>query len=399
MKNNIIVSNEGTPIELPFFSIRNTTCPEDKDNGRTVLVGKLPFESIVGLPTDQNVRGYLLEAEGLQRRRPSQVHRDILNTLQTAPENFSVLSGGIVLIARNYEIDEKLKVLKLFDPSIINGSQTQGVIKDFINDSKASHLELPKIHISCEIVVSDDPELIASIAISRNFQNEVMLLSIAGRLKQLDELDNALQEHNPELKLQKNETQRSDEYAQTERLLQVIIALTPDVLWIPPVSSGDMPNKTFTYSAKSKCLRMFQEIYKKAKDESDPQHQRYLDLYQFYLDIIGEAYELHKKWKSHNGFVGTQLKNGFKRDERNNITEVPDGIVFPILAALSVFATKTDAGWKIIYPRQFNDADLINSVKPAFIEIAGSNPNVMGKKLACYTQLHQITSLYKKLSE
>jgi hypothetical protein len=179
--------------------------------------------------------------------------------------------------------------------------------------------------------------------------------------------------------------------------LQVIIALTPDELWIPPVSKGEMPNKTFTYSAKSKCLRMFQDVYKKAKDETDPQHQNYLDLYRFYLDIIGQAQELHEKWKSHKGFKGTQLKNGFKRDSNNNITEVPDGVVFPILAALSVFAKKTDNGWKILPPEVFNDVDLINAVKPAFIEMAGSNPNVMGKSKACYSHLYQITKLYKRL--
>ncbi|MFN2393584.1 MAG: hypothetical protein ABR566_16675, partial [Pyrinomonadaceae bacterium] len=145
-------------------------------------------------------------------------------------------------------------------------------------------------------------------------------------------------------------------------------------------------------------LKLFQTIYTKAKDSQDPQNKEYKDLYQFYLDIVGQALELHEKWKSHNGFKGTMLKNGFRRDEKNNILEVPDGVIFPVLAALSVFAKHTDKGWRIVPPEVFRDVDLINAVKPAFIEMANSNPQTMGKSKACYAHLYQITSLYKRLS-
>jgi AIPR protein len=399
MNNNIIVSKKHD-LELPFFSIRNITAPEDKENNRTVLTGKIPISSILDIPTGENVRGYLVDAEGKVRKTMTQFHKAILNTLKNNPQDFSVLNGGIVIVARSYKVDEGKKVLELYKPSIINGSQTQGVIKDFLKELDGTFESLiPNVHVTFELIVTSDDDLIGEISISRNYQNDVLPLSIAGRRGRLDELDEALKKQKPETKLQKSETQLSEDFEKTERVLQVIAALTPAELWMPKVKPDEMPNKTFTYSAKAKCLRLFQEIWGKSKDTSDPEHEDYKKLYEFYLDIVGQAVDLHEEWKSHQGFNGSGLKNGFKRDERGNIIEVPDGVIFPVLSSLSVFAKKTEHGWRIIPPRMFTAKDLINAVKPAFIEMASSNPNVMGKSKACYAQLYQITSLYKRLSE
>lgn len=328
-------------VELPFYSLRNVSSPEDTDNERRVYFGHAPATSMLDLPTDENVRDYLLEAEGRKRRQPTQVHRAIRDTLDNTPHNFSVLNGGVSIVARDYEIDEKKKVLRLLKPSIINGSQTQGVLKDYYRDMEESDATPPLIHITFELIVTEDDALIAETSIARNFQNDVMTVSIAGRLGQLEELEKSVQRQYPEYKLRQSETQLSDDYIATERLIQVITALTPEELW-PKPGEADNPNKTFTYAMKTKCLKNFQDVYRKAKDESDPEHARYKELYQFYLDIAPQAYELHETWKTHDGFVGTRLRS--IQRERGNIKEVPDGIIFPILAALSAFAKKTPEG-------------------------------------------------------
>src|SRR5581483_7951112 len=92
---------------------------------------------------------------------------------------------------------EQKKLLKLLKPSIINGSQTQGVLNDFYRESKDAETELPTIHVTFELIVTNDDELIAETSIARNFQNDVMTLSIAGRLGQLDELERSLQQSFP----------------------------------------------------------------------------------------------------------------------------------------------------------------------------------------------------------
>lgn len=375
---------------LPFYSVRNITCPEDAANDRKTYVGYAPVRAIQDLPTDKDVRDYLLELEGRDRRRPTQVHRAIEDTLKNTPDNFSVLNSGIVIVAHECTVDEKEKMLVLTNPSIINGAQTQGVIKDFFADVEGYEANP---HVKFEVIVTKDDNLIAEISIARNFQNDVMSLSIAGRRGQLDELEKAVQAVNPESRLQKSETQKfSDDYVKTERLLQVITALIPEELW----PKGKEFSKVYAYSAKAKCLREFQELYKLAKNEEAEDHKWAKNLYQFYLDIAAQAWELHEKWKTHSSFEGTGLRS--IRRERGTIIEVPDGIVFPILASLSAFAQKSKTGWSIRVPAIFTDDELIRNAKTVYMDIAAHNPNVMGKSKSCYASLYQITSIYKKLS-
>lgn len=382
-------------LSLPFYCIRNISAPEDIENGRKIFAGQLPIGAILDLPTDENVRDYLVDAEGKQRRKPTQVHQAIRATLRENPDQFSTLNSGVTVVAHAVEIDEKDRRVTLHEPSIINGSQTQGVIRDFFAEREKSGQEIPSIHVKFEIIVTEDQGLIAETAIARNFQNDVMAISIAGRRGQLNELQAAVQRRQPNVHLKMSETQLSEDYENTEKLLQVLAALTPPILW-PHAEERNNPNKAFTYSQRTQCLRLFEKIYKKAKDENDPEHGTYAKLYQFYLDAAPQALDLYYKWKQHQGFQGTGLR-AIERDGRE-IVEVPDGIVFPILAALSAFVAKGTRGWTYRAPDSFSDDELIQAAKSVYQEIAKSNPQTMGKNRACYSALFQITSIYQKLA-
>lgn len=383
-------------VPFPFHSFRNISCPEDLENDRKVFTGQAPVKSVLQLDTDANVRDYLLEAEGKQRKRETQVNKEIRQTLESKPEVFSILNGGVVIVARRHEVDEQKKILRLTNPSIINGSQTQGVLRDFFTKLNAEDKEAPPIHIKYELIVTTDEDLIGEISIARNFQNDVASISIAGRRGQLNELERALRREQSSSKLQKKETQLSEDYVQTERLLQVIAALIPASLW-PKPSESENPNKVYTYSMKAKCLKEFQDLYVKAHNPKNVGYRSAKELYQFYLDVAPQALELYDKWKSHQGFAGTGIRS-ITRDQRE-IVEVPDGIIFPIIASLSAFAKKTDKGWRIMPPTEFKDAEIIRAAKSVYQSIAGSNPWIMGKNQACYFSLYQITSIYRRLSD
>src|SRR6266404_6637475 len=137
-------------VPFPFHSFRNISCPEDLENGRKVFSGHAPVTSVLDLSTDENVRDYLLTAEGKQRRRETQVNREIRQTLESHPEMFSILNGGVVIVARSHEVDEQKKLLRLTRASIINGSQTQGVLQDFFG--RFSLEDLAPIHIKYELI-------------------------------------------------------------------------------------------------------------------------------------------------------------------------------------------------------------------------------------------------------
>jgi len=374
------------PIVIPFHCIRNISSPEDQSEKRSVYSGQLPLSAVVDLPTNENVREYLVDAEGKQRRSPTQVHLAIRETLREKPSVFSVLNGGIVIVARASEIDEKARTLSLRSASIINGSQTQGEVREFLSSGGDGD----NTHIKFELIITDDDDLVADISIARNFQNDVKLLSIAGRKGELDELEEAMRLVHSEIRLQKSESQRpteTNDLLHTEKLLQVIAALLPPELWW---KQGEY-SKTYTYSAKATCLKDFRSIHDEAKQGSDT----FAEVYQFYLDIAPHAWELYQNWKEHQGFQGTRLRSIDRNGKE--IVEVPDGIIFPILAALAQFATKTKKGWRIQPPKELDDKELIAAAKRAYMEIAGSKPELMGKSRACYSALEQITSIYKRL--
>src|SRR5215210_9284785 len=109
------VSNgAGSPrVDFSYHSFRNISSPEDLDNKRKVYSGHAPTDSFLDLPTNENVRDFLPDAEGRKKRKYSQVHKDIRDTLVNKPHNFSILNGGITVVARNFEVDEKRKVMRL----------------------------------------------------------------------------------------------------------------------------------------------------------------------------------------------------------------------------------------------------------------------------------------------
>jgi hypothetical protein len=156
---------------------------------------------------------------------------------------------------------------------------------------------------------------------------------------------------------------------------------------------GSRESKAYTYSQKATCLKDFSNVYEAQKGEPTTGPNR--KLYRFFLDIATQALEFYAKWKSHQGFQGSGLRS-LEREGRQ-IVEVPDGIIFPVLASLSVFAKRTGGKWVIQQPKVLGDLELVNSAKAAYMQIAGSNPQTMGKKAACYSSLLQLTSIYNKL--
>ena len=91
-------------------------------------------------------------------------------------------------MGRACEIDEKNRFILLSGASIINGSQTQGVIRDFLKNGgpKSNDVGIFVPHVKFEVIVTDNEDLIAEVSIARNFQIDVMTLSIAGRRGQLE---------------------------------------------------------------------------------------------------------------------------------------------------------------------------------------------------------------------
>lgn len=377
--------------KFPYINCRNISSPEDEAVDRRIYSGHAPASSILELEDNENVREYLVDAAGKQKRTPTLVHQAIRKTLEEKTDEFSILNGGMVIVARRAHVDDKSRILFLDQPSIINGSQTQGELRRYFKKFGGQDGFISP-SIKYELIVTDDDELIAEISIARNFQNDVRAISIAGRRGQLDELEQAIQKVFPDAKLRKSETDLTsdDGFWDTEKLIQVIFALMPTELLENLDREADASNKVFTYSQKTRCLKLFQRLVE--EKDSDPAIG---EVYAYFLSVAGPAWQLYEKWKSHQAFKGTRLRSIIR--ENGAISEVPDGIVFPILSALSVFVKKRKLRWTISIPEEFDDQELIEAAAQAYQEIAGHNPQSMGKSKACYSTLHRLTSVYARL--
>lgn len=371
-----------------YSTCRNISAPEDEKQERRVYSGHAPASSVLLLEDDENVREYLVDAKGKQKRSPTLVHQAIRKTLADQTDQFSILNGGMVIVARAAVVDDKEKVMRLTRPSIINGSQTQGELRRYFDRHNGQPEFIPSIRF--EVIVTDDDNLIAEISIARNFQNDVKAISIAGRRGQLDDLETAMQRSIPDARLRKTETDLTadDEFLDTEKIIQVIFALMPEHL-LRKLDFAEPANKVFTYSQKTRCLKLYQRIV-----EDDDLS----DIYEYCLDIAPIAYSLYQRWKAHPGFKGTRIRSIEREDGK--IIDVPDGVIFPILAAHSAFVKQSDdKAWSIQVPIAFSDSELIEAAKQAYIEIADHNPWNMGKSRACYSTLVRITGIYAKLSD
>jgi AIPR protein len=376
--------------EFPYITCRNISAPEDDTAGRKVYSGHAPASSVLSLEDDENVREYLVGTQGNQKQAPTLVHQAIRKTLEDQPDQFSILNGGMVIVARAVEVDDKRKILVLQRASIINGSQTQGELNRYFTKYRSSS-DFFEPSIKFELIVTTDDGLIAEISIARNFQNDVRPISIAGRRGQLDELEAAVRNENPSAKLRKSETDIADgEYLDTEKLIQVMFALMPGSVLKPIDEDGDTANKVFTYSQKTRCLKLFQRLV-----DASGENGEFSDVYQYFLDIAGQAWKLYGRWKSHPGFRGTGIPS-FER-ENGQVAEVPDGIIFPILSAFSAFVGKSGKKWEINIPDVFDEKELIEAAAQTYMEIAGRNPQTMGKSKACYSTLLRLTGLYARL--
>jgi hypothetical protein len=374
---------------FPYLTCRNISGPEDEAAGRKIYAGHAPASSVLALEDDENVREYLVDAFGKAKARPTLVHQAIRKTLDDHPDQFSILNGGMVIVARAAAVDDKRRVLTLERPSIINGSQTQGELRRYFERSRQQE-DFYEPSIKFELIVTTDDDLIAEVSISRNFQNDVRPISIAGRRGQLDELESAVQRMIPGAKLRKSETNLvvDDGFLDTEKLIQVLFVLMPPRLL---ALMDKEASKAFAYSQKTRCLKLFQRVVdgRETNDDLDA-------IYGYFLDMAGSAWKLYEQWKTHPLFRGTRLRS-IER-ENGEVVSVPDGIVFPILSAMSVFVTRGKKGWVLRPVELFDERELIEVAAQVYMEIADHNPQTMGKSKACYSALQRITAIYARLA-
>ena len=379
-------------VQLSYQLIRTTTSPDEVATGVKSFVVNLPVFEILKLGTKENLRSYIAEYTPRKRNR---VHEAIATTIQQEPQRFITRNSGFVIAAADIEVDDNKKFVRLTDPSILNGAQSQGEINRWIDgvygeDASFDGEDAP-FFVRAEIIVDPDPLEVVETAIARNTATPVKSISQAGARGHLDDLEESLTARRADARVRKSET--DTEGYDPRKLLQYARLLMPF-----SVSRNDSAaEKLRPYKNPEQCLTEFSEWYeagKKKKKEGKDFDALALEKYDFTVQIAPFALEEYEYWEKHDGWNGQRVweetkKGGraCKRDKSGKIVWVSPGLVFPIVGAMSEFVQEVSPGkWAIVKPSLFKPAEMITRAVGQFRGV-DSDPMLMGRSAGAYDAL------------
>ncbi len=340
-------------VSLSYQLLRNTTSPDEASTGIKSFVANLPVFEILKLDTKENLRAYLAEYSPNKRNR---VHDAIRNTINTEPQRFITRNSGFVIGATRIDVDDNKKTIRLEDPSILNGAQSQGEIRRWVDETFAeedlNELEDPPFFVRAEIIVDPDPGEVVETAIARNTATPVKAISQAGARGHLEDLEKSIRKVRPDITIQKKET---DENAYDTRK-------------IPPYSRLLMPNSVSNNDSASEKLRAYKNPEQCLTDFSSWCDEKEIPgsgavarrKYEFTVQIAPFAISEYEYWERHEGWNGHRVweetkKGGraCRRDRKlGKIVWVSTRLVFPILGAMGEFVEEASPGnWKISKPK------------------------------------------------
>jgi AIPR protein len=388
---------------LKFHCIRNVSSPEDSRANRKHWCGVSAANEFFQLPDDDNVREFLEEAVKIRGTRVNDAMRE---TLDNERELFGILNGGIAITCTGATIDDKARQVELRNPSIINGSQTRGVLKKYFEDAgQEGDTDYPTI--SFELIECNDDPLHAKISIARNFQNQVAPVSTYGRKGLFNDLEAAMQKHEPKMKLRKSETDVGSDIVDTEKLLQVITVTVPKGVKMPRLAINGSHARPYAFSQKAVCLKDFDAVMGTRLDNGSIKTE-YPEARQYFLDVAYDVWTYYKDLNTCDEFKvfrqreknETKYKSPVKKS-KGKIIEVAQGIKFPVMSALALFVEKTKSGtWCFAVPRRFELSDVIDAARMTYTHGAGAaDPARMGKSVECYISLYAPVTAFKKYSE
>jgi hypothetical protein len=388
-------------IELNYQLIRNLTSPEEKENGIQTFFANIPILELRKMNTRDNLRDYIPGADPFKPAKRNSVHKAIEATIHNESERFINRNGGLTITCSAIKVDDKLRVAKLTEDSVINGAQTRGEIlrylEAFEKEIDVDYQELPdNFHVRAEIIADPEHSSVVETAIARNSASPVKSISQAGGRGQLDELGEVVFRATGQ-QIKKSETDL-DGTLDTFHILQATRLLMP-----ADVSKNDTPAELLRpYKQRALCLEDFTKWYERREtDEMDRLR------YQFTLDIAATALKEFKYWQAGAMFNGKSIraevdgakKRTFKRDKKGGkIIWVSPGMVFPILSAMRHFVVKKDGKWVLEKPSIFEESELVDAALEQW-RAADTNLVLLGRSAAAYSALSFVTRTAKRASD
>jgi AIPR protein len=326
---------------------------------------------------------------------------DVAKTIRENSDRFSQLNSGFLIGASKITVDDNKKMVTLRHASVNNGAQSQGEIALYFSESDKHGVPPIDFAIRCELSVEPDESARTNIAVARNTATRIEGISIAGKHGYFEDLDKSFREAHPHLELARSETDVEDKYVDTRLLLQVLWAMMPEEL--APEHRRTMETRMRAYKNAAYCLQDFMEIADRRATDKDNAAR-----YRYFVDMAGPAWHEYERWKKHELWNDKRLMERLRQAVRGDdgiIKEISDGIVFPILSALSRFVKRTKLAsmmrglplWTITYPKVFHDEDMLIAARRQLTQ-CGGRPMLMGRSGAAYEALMILTEMAERYS-
>lgn len=381
------IVHSNSPITLNYSILRNVSTSDEVENGAQTYSVVMPAREILKVGTDDNLRDYIPEHNKKQR---SMVHRAIASTIRHERDRFSQMNSGFLIGASRAEVDDKNRTIRLFDASVNNGAQSQGEIRMYFDECEANDVEPENFSIRAEIGIEPDRSNRIRIAIARNTATKVQDISKAGKQGYFDELDEHFRRDCPNWAIAKSETDVGDHLVDPRFLLQILWALIPDEL--APKNRQSIDARIRSYKNAAACLSDFMRVHDSRDSKAGSKR-----IYQYFLDMAGTAWKLYQHWRSPEMWTSKRLRADAQqavRDDQGSIMKVHDGLIFPILAALSRFVRydKVFRRWIYKQPRVFQDEMMANAARRQLSAHEGK-PMHMGRSSSAYEALRIMTDM------
>jgi hypothetical protein len=375
-----------TGTDLVYLSIRNATSPDELSNGAASYFANVNALEVLKLNTDENLRQYLAE---YNPRKRNSVHRAIESTIVDEPSRFIQYNSGLTVSATAVDIDDKKKIVRIFDGSIINGGQTQGEIRRWATEQFGEEIPIDvesPFSVRVEIMVEPDPTVRTETAIARNSMTTVRDLSIISGRGHLEELYDSVFKATGR-KIQMSESDSDPEFLDTRRIIQLARLMMPE-----SVSQNDSAAERLrAYKNPAQCLSEFSIWHEqKGKDEAAKRK------YDFTIQMAPIAFAEYERWERHPAWNGLRLREvtqqsggrrAFRRDpSADKIIWVAPGILFPIIGSMSEFVEEHDGEWELVIPEVFEDQEMINLAAKQFRSLQ-TDPMQMGRTIGAYDAL------------
>lgn len=381
----------GATVRLNYLKIRDVTTKDEEKNEASTYVVVLPAPEILKIGTDGNLRSYIPAHAGKKRNL---VHKAIAKTIRENPDRFSQLNSGFLIGASKITIDDNKKIVTLKDPSVNNGAQSQGEIKLYVDECERSGETPIEFAVRCELSIEPESSTRTNIAVARNTATRIEGISIAGKHGYFTDLNVSFRKTHGSLELAESETDVEDKYVDTRLLLQILWALMPEEL--APDNRRSIEARMRAYKNAAYCLQDFMAIHdSRATDQANAAR------YAYFIDMAGPAWTEYEKWLRHPQWNDKRLREPLGqavRGEDGIIRQISDGIVFPILSALSRFVKRSKGGhWRIFYPKVFLDEDMLIAARRQLKE-CGGRPMLMGRSGGAYAALISLTEMAERYS-